>query len=194
MICGKENKGKSMAARLQDKYKNEVVPELVRIFSYKNPLEAPRLKKIVVNMGVGEATADVKIMDKAMEELALITGQKPVVTRAKKAIAHFKIRKGLPVGCYVTLRRQRMYEFMDRLVSVALPRIRDFRGLNPDAFDASGNYSMGLTEQGVFPEVDVDKIARVQGMDITFVIHARSKKESYEFLRLMGFPFRTEKL
>jgi len=183
-----------MAARLQDKYKNEVVPELVRIFSYKNPLEAPRLKKIVVNMGVGEATADVKIMDKAMEELALITGQKPVVTRAKKAIANFKIRKGLPVGCYVTLRRQRMYEFMDRLVSVALPRIRDFRGLNPDAFDASGNYSMGLTEQGVFPEVDVDKIARVQGMDITFVIHARSKKESYEFLRLMGFPFRTEKL
>ncbi len=183
-----------MPTRLQEKYKNEVVPELVRLFNYKNVLQAPRLKKIVVNMGVGEALADHKILDKAMEELGLITGHRPVITRAKKAIANFKIRSGVPVGCYVTLRRAPMYEFMDRLVSVALPRIRDFRGLNPDAFDKNGNYSMGVNEQAVFPEIDVDKITRVQGMDITFVIDARSAKESYEFLRLMGLPFRTEKI
>jgi len=182
-----------MPTRLQLKYKNEVVPELVKLFNYKNALQAPCLKKIVVNMGVGEAVADHKILEKAMEELGLITGQKPVITRSKKAIANFKIRKGLPIGCFVTLRRARMYEFMDRLVSVALPRIRDFRGLNPDAFDQGGNYTMGVNEQGVFPEIDVDKITHAQGMDITFVIQARSVKESFEFLRLMGMPFRTEK-
>ena len=182
-----------MLTRLQEKYKNEVVPEMVRLFSYKNPLQAPRLKKIVVNMGVGEALTDHKILEKAMDDLGLIAGQRPVITRAKKAIANFKVREGVPVGCFVTLRRATMYEFMDRLVSVALPRIRDFRGLNPDAFDKGGNYTMGVTEQAVFPEVDVDKISRVQGMDITFVIHAHSAKESYEFLRLMGMPFRTEK-
>ncbi len=182
-----------MATRLQEKYKSEVVPEMMKLFGYKNALQAPRLKKIVVNMGVGEAITDNKILEKAMEDLGLIAGQRPVLTRSKKAIANFKIRKGLAVGCFVTLRRSRMYEFMDRLVSVALPRIRDFRGLNPDSFDKKGNYSMGVTEQAVFPEVDVDKIARVQGMDITFVIQARSAKESYEFLRLMGMPFRTEK-
>ncbi len=182
-----------MATRLQEKYKNEVVPELVRLFNYKNALQAPRLKKIVVNMGVGEALADHKILDKAMEELSLITGQRPVITRAKKAIANFKIRQGLPIGCHVTLRRAHMYEFMDRLVSIALPRIRDFRGLDPDAFDKKGNYSMGVTEQAVFPEIDVDKVTRVQGMDITFVIDVRCVKESYEFLRLMGMPFRTDK-
>jgi len=182
-----------MAIRLQEKYRNEVVPELVKIFGYKNALQAPRLKKIVVNMGVGEALTDHKILEKAMDELGLITGQKPVITRAKKAIANFKIRKGIPVGCFVTLRRAHMYEFMDRLVSVALPRIRDFRGLNPAAFDQKGNYTMGVTEQAVFPEIDVDKVSRVQGMDITFVIQTHSAKESYEFLRLMGMPFRTEK-
>jgi large subunit ribosomal protein L5 len=182
-----------MATRLQEKYKNEVVPELARIFSYKNALQAPRLKKIVVNMGVGEALTDNKILDKAMDEMGLITGQRPVVTRAKKAVANFKIRQGVPVGCFVTLRRQHMYEFLDRLISVALPRIRDFRGLNPDAFDKKGNYSMGITEQAVFPEIDVDKVSRVQGMDITFVIQSRSPKESYEFLRLMGMPFKTDK-
>jgi large subunit ribosomal protein L5 len=182
-----------MGTRLQDKYKNEVVPELVKIFSYKNALQAPVLKKIVVNMGVGEAITDQKILDKAMDELGLITGQRPVITRSKKAIANFKIRKGLAVGCYVTLRRRSMYEFMDRLVSVALPRIRDFRGLNPNAFDRSGNYTMGITEQAVFPEIDVDKISRVQGMDVTFVIRCGSVKESYEFLRLMGMPFKSDK-
>ncbi|MGE5280346.1 MAG: 50S ribosomal protein L5 [Deltaproteobacteria bacterium] len=182
-----------MATRLQEKYKNEVVPELMKIFSYKNPLEAPRLKKIVLNMGVGEAITDPKLLDKAMEELGLIAGQKPVVTRSKKAIANFKIRKGLAIGCFVTLRRRHMYEFMDRLVSVALPRIRDFRGLNPEAFDKNGNYTMGVTEQAVFPEIDVDKVSRVQGMDITFVIASGSPKESYEFLRLMGMPFKTDK-
>jgi len=182
-----------MATRLQEKYKNEVVPEMVKLFGYKNALQAPRLKKIVVNMGVGEALTDHKILEKAMEELGLVTGQRPVITRSKKAIANFKIRRGVPVGCFVTLRRAHMYEFMDRLVSVALPRIRDFRGLNPDAFDKRGNYSMGISEQAVFPEIDVDKVSHVQGMDITFVIDARSVKESYEFLRLMGMPFRTEK-
>jgi large subunit ribosomal protein L5 len=182
-----------MSTRLQEKFKNEVVPEMVKLFGYKNALQAPRLKKIVVNMGVGEALTDHKILEKAMEELGLVTGQRPVITRSKKAIANFKIRRGVPVGCFVTLRRTHMYEFMDRLVSVALPRIRDFRGLNPEAFDQKGNYSMGISEQAVFPEIDVDKITHVQGMDITFVIEARSAKESYEFLRLMGMPFRTEK-
>ncbi len=183
-----------MVTRLQEKYKNEVVPELVRIFSHKNALQVPRLKKIVVNMGVGEAITDQKILDKAMDELGLITGQRPVITRSKKAIANFKIREDVPVGCFVTLRRQHMYEFMDRLVSIALPRIRDFRGLNPNAFDKSGNYTMGITEQAVFSEIDVDRVSRVQGMDVTFVIQSGSVKESYEFLRLMGMPFRTEKI
>jgi len=144
-------------------------------------------------MGVGEAITDQKILDKAMDELGMITGQRPVMTRSKKAIANFKIRENLPVGCYVTLRGQQMYEFMDRLVSIALPRIRDFRGLNPKSFDKSGNYSMGITEQGVFPEVDMDRVSRVQGMDITFVVQAGSAKESYQFLKLMGMPFKTDK-
>jgi len=182
-----------MATRLQEKYKNEVVPELVKIFGFKNAMQAPQLKKIVLNMGVGEAITDQKILDKAMDELGMITGQRPVMTRSKKAIANFKIRENLPVGCYVTLRGQQMYEFMDRLVSIALPRIRDFRGLNPKSFDKSGNYSMGITEQGVFPEVDMDRVSRVQGMDITFVVQAGSAKESYQFLKLMGMPFKTDK-
>jgi len=182
-----------MIPRLLEKYRKEVVPELAKIMGYKNALQAPRFKAIVVNMGVGEAIQDLKLLEKSIDELATITGQKPVMTRAKKAIANFKIKQGQAIGCKVTLRRTMMYEFLDRLISVALPRIRDFRGLNPDSFDSRGNYSMGVTEQGIFPEIDVDKIARVQGMDITFVIDSRSKKESYELLRLMGIPFKTEK-
>lgn len=182
-----------MVPRLLEKYRKEIVPQLTKIMGYKNALQAPRLKKVVVNMGVGEAIGDLKLLEKSMDELAMITGQKPVMTRSKKAIANFKIKKAQPIGCRVTLRRRRMYEFLDRLISVALPRIRDFRGLSPDAFDQDGNYSIGITEQAIFPEVDVDKITRVQGMDITFVIHSSSKKESYELLRLLGFPFKTEK-
>jgi large subunit ribosomal protein L5 len=175
--------------RLLEKYRKEVVPELVRLMNYKNALQAPRLKKIVVNMGVGEAIQDIKMLEKSVEELGMITGQKPVVTRSKKAIANFKIKKAQAIGCMVTLRRQKMYEFLDRLISVALPRIRDFRGVNPKSFDAQGNFTLGITEQAIFPEVDVDKVSRVQGMDITFVIASASQKESYEFLRLMGIPF-----
>jgi len=175
--------------RLLEKYRKEVVPELVRLMNYKNALQAPRLKKIVVNMGVGEAIQDIKMLEKSVEELGMITGQKPVVTRSKKANANFKIKKVQAIGCMVTLRRQKMYEFLDRLISVALPRIRDFRGVNPKSFDAQGNFTLGITEQAIFPEVDVDKVSRVQGMDITFVIASASQKESYEFLRLMGIPF-----
>lgn len=179
--------------RLLEKYKKEVVPELAKIFGYKNPLEAPRIKKVVVNMGVGEALQDVKLLERSMEELALITGQKPVMTRSKKAIANFKVKMNQPVGCRVTLRRQRMYEFLDRFISVALPRIRDFRGLNQNSFDQGGNFSIGIQEQGIFPEVDADKLTRVQGMDIVIVIDSNSQKESLELLKLLGIPFKTEK-
>jgi len=166
---------------------------MVRLMNYKSPMQTPRLRKIVLNMGVGEAITDVKLLERSMEELSVIAGQRPVMTRSKKAIANFKIRKGQAIGCKVTLRRQRMYEFLDRLISVALPRIRDFRGLSPDAFDSNGNYTIGITEQAVFPEIDADKMTRVQGMDVTLVIDSRSKKESYELLRLLGIPFKTEK-
>jgi len=176
-----------------ERYRKEVIPEMVKIMGYKNGMQVPRLKKIVVNMGVGEALADIKFLDKSVEELATITGQKPVITRCKKAIANFKVKQGQAVGCRVTLRRQKMYEFLDRLISIALPRIRDFRGLNPDSFDGNGNFSIGVTEQGIFPEIDFDKITRVQGMDITIVIDSRSKKESYELLKLLGIPFKTTK-
>jgi large subunit ribosomal protein L5 len=176
-----------------ERYRKEVVPEMVKIMGYKNGMQVPRLKKIVVNMGVGEALTDIKFLDRSVEEMATITGQKPVITRCKKAIANFKVKKGQAVGCRVTLRRQKMYEFLDRLISIALPRIRDFRGLNPDSFDGNGNFSIGITEQGIFPEIDFDKITRVQGMDITIVMDSRSKKESYELLKLLGIPFKTEK-
>ena len=183
-----------MTPRLLERYRKEVVPEMVKIMGYKNGMQAPRLKKIVINMGVGEALQDIKLLERSMEELSTIAGQKPVMTRAKKAIANFKVKEGQPVGCKVTLRRNRMYEFLDRMISVALPRIRDFRGLNPDSFDGDGNYTLGVTEQAIFPEIDADRLTRVQGMDITIVIDSCSKKESYEFLRLMGIPFRTEKI
>lgn len=178
-----------MTPRLLEKYKKEIVPELVRKFGYKNFLQAPCLNKIIINMGVGIASQDIKIVEQAMQELALISGQRPAITRAKKSIANFKIRKGIPVGCRVTLRGFRMYEFLDRLVSVALPRIRDFRGVNPDSFDQKGNYSFGITEQAIFPELDIDKITRTQGMDVIINIKSDSKEESYELLRLFGMPF-----
>ena len=179
-----------MVPRLLEKYRNEIVPELMQKFQVKNKLALPVLQKIVVNMGVGEGIQDVKILERSMEELGLICGQKPLLRRAKKAIANFKIRKGLPIGCKVTLRRAMMYEFMDRLLNVALPRIRDFRGVSSDSFDQKGNYTLGLTEQGIFPEIDYDKITRTQGMDITFVIkNAHTIERSRELLRLFGMPF-----
>jgi len=182
------------APRLLEKYRNEIIPKMMEVFSLKNRLAVPRLEKIVVNMGVGEALQDVKILDKAMEELAVITGQKPIVRRAKKAIANFKIKQGQAIGCKVTLRRTIMYEFLDRLVNIALPRIRDFRGISPDAFDEAGNYTLGMTEQSIFPEIEYDKVSRMQGMDVTLVIrNTKNKEQSRELLKLFGMPFKTEK-
>ena len=178
------------AQRLLDAYRKNIVPEMVKTFGYKNNMQVPRLQKIVLNVGLGEATADIKLLEAAQNELAAITGQKPVTTRAKKAIANFKIRKGSAIGCKVTLRRSMMYEFLDRLISVAIPRIRDFRGLPSDSFDQAGNYSFGLNEQVIFPEVDVDKITKVHGMDITIVSNAKNKQEAFELLKLFGMPFR----
>jgi large subunit ribosomal protein L5 len=179
-----------MTPRLLDRYRNEIVPQLMQAFNLQNRLAAPRIEKIVVNMGVGEAIADIKILEKCMEELALITGQKPLMRRAKKAIANFKIRQGVPVGCKVTLRRAMMYEFMDRLINVALPRIRDFRGVSGESFDKEGNFTLGLSEQTIFPEIEYDRITRTQGMDITFVIkNAKDKSRSRELLKLFGMPF-----
>lgn len=182
-----------MAVRLLEKYNKEIVPEMMKIFSYKNKFQVPRIEKIVVNMGVGEAIQDIKILDRAMDELGAITGQRPVMRRSKKAISNFKIRKNLPIGCKVTLRRTIMYEFLDRFVNVALPRVRDFRGVPNDSFDKSGNYSIGLADQSIFPEIDYDKISRAQGMDITIVTSARNPKEARELLRLFGMPFKTDK-
>lgn len=181
-----------MIPRLLEKYRKEIVPALQQKFGYTTFMQAPRLKKIVLNMGVGEAIADIKILDKAAEDLALITGQKPVIRRAKQAIANFKIRQGLPIGCKVTLRQKMMYEFLDRFINVALARVRDFRGVPVNSFDKEGNYTLGLKEQSVFPEIDIDKSPRVQGMDITFVINAQGKKEAYELLKLFGMPFQAK--
>jgi len=179
-----------MTPRLLEQYRNEIIPKMMDKFGIKNKFAVPKLEKIVVNMGVGEALTDIKILDKAIEELAAITGQKPVIRRAKKAISNFKIKQGQPIGCKVTLRRAIMYEFMDRLINVAIPRIRDFRGVPGDSFDNAGNYTLGLSEQSIFPEIDYDKITRSQGMDITFVIkNAKSKEQSKELLRLFGMPF-----
>ncbi len=179
-----------MAPRLLEIYRKEIVPAMMQKFSLKNKMAVPRLEKIVVNMGVGEALQDIKILEKAMEELAVITGQKPIIRRAKKAIANFKIRQGQPIGCKVTLRRAIMYEFMDRLINVTMPRIRDFRGTPSDSFDRAGNYTLGLSEQGIFPEIDYDRMTRPQGMDITFVIkNAQSQERAKELLRLFGMPF-----
>ena len=176
--------------RLRDKYKKDIVPALTKQFNYKNPMQVPRLEKIVINMGVGEATADQKKLDAAVSELAAIAGQKPVKTLAKKAIAGFKIRKGLPIGCKVTLRKARMYDFVDRLVNIALPRVRDFRGLNPKSFDGRGNYTIGIKEHIVFPEIDYDKAAEVWGMDIVVCTTADNDEEARALLTAFNFPFR----
>ena len=181
------------APRLLEAYRNRIVPEMVKTFGYKNSLSAPKLKKIVINVGMGEATQDIKMLEAAQNELAAITGQKPLTTRAKKSIASFKIRKGMPIGCKVTLRRAMMYEFFDRLISIAIPRIRDFRGLPVDSFDRGGNYSFGLDEQVIFPEVNVDKVIKPHGMDITIVTNAKSREEAFTLLKLFGVPFKKDK-
>ncbi|MFO0774124.1 MAG: 50S ribosomal protein L5 [Nitrospiraceae bacterium] len=177
--------------RTIDRYRDQVVPALMKEFSYKNPMQVPRLRQIVLNVGMGEAIQNMKILESAASELGTITGQRPVITRAKKAIAGFKLRQGMPIGAKVTLRNRRMYEFLDRLVSVALPRIRDFRGVSPKAFDGRGNYTLGLKEQLIFPEIPYDNVAAIHGMDITFVTTARNNEEGKALLRLMGMPFRT---
>ncbi len=176
--------------RLKEHYDGNVLPELMKRFGYKNAMQAPRLQKIVVNMGVGDALVNIKFLDQAAAELATITGQKPAIRRSKKSIANFKLRAGQPIGCMVTLRGARMYEFYDRLVNVALPRIRDFRGVPHRSFDGQGNYTLGLTEQIIFPEINYDKVEKVRGMDITFVTSARTDEEGQELLRLMNMPFR----
>ncbi len=181
-----------MKPRLLEVYQEKLIPAMKEKFGFKNNLRVPKLEKIVVNMGVGEAIADIKIIEKAAEELGVITGQKPVIRRTKKAIANFKIRAGQPIGCMVTLRKNIMYEFLDRLINVALPRIRDFGGMSRDSFDERGNYSLGLKEQTIFPEIEYDKIQRAQGMNITLVFNSRKPEETLELLRLFGMPFRTK--
>ena len=179
-----------LAPRLKGRYKSEIAPALKSKFGYKNVMQIPTLTKVVVNMGVGEAARDSKLIEGAIKDLAIITGQRPQVTRSRKSIAQFKLREGMPIGAHVTLRNDRMWEFTDRLLSIALPRIRDFRGLSPKQFDGKGNYTFGLTEQVVFPEIEQDKIDRTRGMDITLVTTAKTDEEGRELLRALGFPFR----
>jgi large subunit ribosomal protein L5 len=181
-----------MAARLKEKYQSEVLPALIKEFNYPNRMAVPRLSKIVVNMGLGEAIQNVKVLDAATRELGQVSGQKPVVTRAKKSIANFKLRKSMPIGAMVTLRGERMYEFFDRLVNVALPRVRDFRGLSTKSFDGRGSYTLGLRDQLVFPEVEYGKIEKVKGMNISIVTDARSDVEALALLKHLGMPFRGE--
>lgn len=180
-----------MMPRLMERYQKEVMPELARRLGRSNPLSLPRLEKIVVNMGVGKALQDKKYLEEAVDALSLITGQKPIVTRARKSVAAFRVRRGMAIGCMVTLRRRRMYEFLDRLISLALPRVRDFRGLNPRAFDGHGNYNLGLSEQFVFPELNPDRYSRPQGMNITIVTTTESDEEARLLLQLLGMPFRS---
>ena len=179
-----------LAPRLKGRYKAEIAPALKAKFGYKNVMQIPTLTKVVVNMGVGEAARDSKLIEGAIRDLATITGQRPQVTRSRKSIAQFKLRENMPIGAHVTLRNDRMWEFTDRLLSIALPRIRDFRGLSPKQFDGNGNYTFGLTEQVVFPEIEQDKIDRTRGMDITLVTTAKTDEEGRELLRSLGFPFR----
>ena len=175
--------------RLQERYKKEVVPTLVKKFGYKSIMQAPRLEKICVNRGVNGAVTDKKMVDVAVDELTIITGQKAVATVSKKDISNFKLRRGMPIGARVTLRGVKMYEFLDRLVSIALPRVRDFRGISDKAFDGRGNYTLGVTEQIIFPEIDIDKVSKITGMDITFVTTAGNNEEAYELLKELGLPF-----
>lgn len=177
-------------ARLSELYNKELVPQLMKDFNYRNIMEVPKLEKIVINMGLGEAIQNVKILDSAVTELSAISGQKPVITKAKKSIAGFKLRQGMPIGCAVTLRREKMYEFLDRLINVSLPRVRDFKGISGKGFDGKGNYSLGIKEQLIFPEIDYDKIDKIKGLNITIVTSAKNDEEGKALLKLMGMPFR----
>ena len=176
-------------SRLREQYENEIVDAMIKKFGYKNVMQVPKIDKIVINMGVGEAKENAKILESAMKDLEIIAGQKPVITKAKKSVANFKIREGMPIGCMVTLRSERMYEFLDRLVNLALPRVRDFRGVNPNSFDGRGNYSMGIKEQLIFPEIEYDKVDKVRGMDIIVVTTAQTDEEGRELLAQFGMPF-----
>lgn len=178
-----------MKSNLQRKYEEEIVPSLTKRFNYTSPMAVPRLSKIVVNMGMGEAVNDSKVLDRAVEELTVITGQKPAITRAKKSIAGFKLRAGMPIGCMVTLRKRRMYEFLERLITIALPRVRDFKGIPPNSFDGRGNYALGLREQIIFPEINYDKIDKVRGLSVSVVTTARTDEEGYQLLKELGMPF-----
>jgi len=179
-----------MASRLKEKYQKEVVPALQKEFDYNNPMQVPTVHKVVVNIGMGEAIQNAKAMDAAVSDLASITGQRPVITRAKRSVAAFKLREGMQIGCMVTLRGDRMYYFLDKLINVALPRLRDFQGVSPEAFDGRGNYTLGLREQLVFPEIDYDKVDKVRGMEVSIVTTARTDEEGRRLLRLMGMPFK----
>ncbi len=182
----------SYIPRLQKKYKEEVVPALMEQFQYSSIMEVPRLVKINLNQGIGEATQDKKLVDSALQEISLIAGQRAVPTKARKSVSNFKLREGMTIGARVTLRKVRMYEFLDRLVTVALPRVRDFRGINDRSFDGRGNYSMGITEQIIFPEIDLDKVSRINGMDVTFVTTAKTDAEALALLKGLGMPFRNQ--
>ena len=177
-------------ARLFDRYKAEVVPKLKEKFGYRNPMQVPKVDKVIINMGLGEAIENIKILDSAAEEIGIISGQKPVITKARKSISNFKLRAGVPIGVKVTLRRDRMYLFLDKLMGVALPRVRDFKGVSPKGFDGRGNYTLGVKEQIIFPEINYDKIDKIKGMNITIVTTARTDEEGLELLRLLGMPFR----
>ena len=177
-------------ATLQEHYKNNVIKELTKQFGYQSSMQVPKITKITLNMGLGEAVADKKIIENAVNDISKIAGQKPVITKARKSVANFKVREGWPIGCKVTLRRERMYEFLERLISIAIPRIRDFRGLNAKSFDGRGNYSMGIKEQIAFPEISIDKVNKITGMDITFVTNTDSNKEALDLLKELGLPFK----
>jgi len=177
-------------SRLQELYANEIKGKMMEKFSYSSVMELPKLEKIVVNMGVGDAVSNTKLLDAAVEDLTIITGQKPIITKAKKSIATYKLREGMPIGCKVTLRGERMYDFLDKLVSIALPRVRDFRGVSAKAFDGRGNYTLGVKEQLIFPEINYDKVVKVRGMDIVIVTTAKSDEEAKELLTLLGMPFK----
>ena len=177
-------------ARLKEKYQSEIIPALKETFQYKSVMEIPKLEKIVINMGLGEAKENAKVIDGAINDLSTITGQRPVVTKAKKSVAAFKLREGMNIGCKVTLRGERMYEFLDRFISVAIPRVRDFRGLSPNSFDGRGNYAVGMKEQLIFPEIDYDKVDKIRGMDIVIVTTAKTDEEARELLKQFGMPFR----
>ncbi len=179
-----------MASRLKTRYKEEIMPALQKEFNYSNPMQVPGVHKVVVNIGMGEAIQNAKAMDAAVSDLATITGQRPVITRAKRSVATFKLREGMQIGCMVTLRGERMYQFLDKLMNVALPRLRDFQGVSPDAFDGRGNYTLGLREQLVFPEIDYDKVDKVRGMEVSIVTTARTDEEGRRLLKLMGMPFK----